>query len=870
MSENIVTQNSNPSVHADVEIQQLKEKLKGLQHKLNVANVELSNFKTQHDEFQVKKQQLNNLEISLREQKEKARRIFEEFKQKEQLFAVKEKSLDEKEQKLQEMDNYAVEIQRLQVDNQSLQQQLLVAQRYIASLENQHKDFQQRNRQLNELELSLSQKEQNIYQESELLKQQQELNNVQKTTLLDTEERVKRLQEDNQKLQQQLEQQRIGLIAELEELRQAKLSDLAQLESQKHNELHQKIQAEYNKYLADFDREFSNQKEQLTKDIHQLELDKQKNEIEQQRLDSREELLNHRESHIEQEIAEQLRLERDTFEKRLAELNQSNERLRESIKNLENERNAFADLESRLNGENPLVVLAEIETQKTLIFQLQEELRERPSKEVQDTLAILQNEKQSLLNENQYLREENSNARNLQQVKENLEFEKNRAIQRMSDIQGELEYAQAQINKLQEEISLLSKPFGTEQNRQQRIDSLLNPPQIELVDRLPYENIIETEWLDNIYQHCQDSGFEFPKRILNAFHTSLKTGEFSPITVLAGVSGTGKSQLPALYSKFGGINFINVPVQPNWDSQEAMLGYFNSMTNHFDAQPVLKFLMQTQQERTVEYPHGLKDMMNLILLDEMNLSHPELYFAEFLSKLEERRGKTELPSIDINLGSGIPSCNLPLRRNVLWVGTMNQDETTKSLSDKVIDRSFIINFPRPKNLKSLNVKNMSKAIKASDGLHYLTYKAWHGWVKYESLFNEKEIADYKNIIEQINDHMDKAGRALGHRVWQSVEYYMSNHPDVIVAHSNNDEDALKKNMKIAFEDQLVQKVMPKLRGIETRGRTSKNCLEPIQNLLDNEGFAIVEDFKHAREVGHGQFIWNSAYYLEDDATSDEE
>lgn len=200
---------------------------------------------------------------------------------------------------------------------------------------------------------------------------------------------------------------------------------------------------------------------------------------------------------------------------------------------------------------------------------------------------------------------------------------------------------------------------------------------------------------------------------------------------------------------------------------------------------------------------------------------------------------------------------------------MNQDETTKSLSDKVIDRSFIINFPRPKILKSLSLRDVVNESRNA-GHYYLTYEQWRSWVKIKPSFNVEDVKIYKNIIEQINDHMDKAGRALGHRVWQSVEYYMSNYPDVIVAHSNNDEDALKKNMKIAFEDQLVQKVMPKLRGIETRGRASKNCLEPIQNLLDNEGFAIVEDFKHAREVGHGQFIWNSAYYLEDDTTSDEE
>lgn len=657
----------------------------------------------------------------------------------------------------------------------------------------------------------------------------------------------------------------------LNELRQKKLSELAEWERAERTAIQDKIDLEYNKSLKKFNDEFAEKVNKLNEDRQQLDKDKQELEAQKRGLDCREELLNDRENLIEQEIKKRLESERENFKNRLAELNQSNERLRESIRNLEKERNSFADLESRLNGQNPLAVLSEIEVQKTLIFQLQEELKERPSKEVQDTLAILQNEKQSLLHANQQLREENSHTRSLQKENEELECQKEALEIEKAASEGHLAFAKAQINELRDKITLLSKPFDAEQNRQQRIDSLLMPPQIQLMHNItPYENIAEQTWLSNIYQHCQDSGFEFPKRILNAFHTSLKTSEFSPITVLAGVSGTGKSQLPALYSKFGGINFINVPVQPNWDSQEAMLGYFNSMTNHFDAQPVLRFLMQTQQDRITEYPYGLKDMMSLILLDEMNLSHPELYFAEFLSKLEERRAKekNEVPNININLGSGIEGYNLPLNRNVLWVGTMNQDETTKSLSDKVIDRSFIINFPRPKILKSLSLRDVVNESRNA-GHYYLTYEQWRSWIKIKPSFNVGDVKIYKNIIEQINDYMDKAGRALGHRVWQSVEYYMSNHPDVIVAHSNDDEDALKNSMKIAFEDQLVQKVMPKLRGIETRGRTSKNCLEPIQNLLDDGGFAIVEDFKHAREVGHGQFIWNSAYYLEAETDSEE-
>ena len=182
------------------------------------------------------------------------------------------------------------------------------------------------------------------------------------------------------------------------------------------------------------------------------------------------------------------------------------------------------------------------------------------------------------------------------------------------------------------------------------------------------------EWFNNVSKKIKEYGLEFNPRILKAFHTALKTAEWSPLAVLAGVSGTGKSELPQLYAKFGGINCLNVPVQPNWDSQEAMLGYYNTVSSRFEAQPLLQYLVQTQTpncERTEnhdEYKCSLKDQMNIVLLDEMNLAHIEQYFAEFLSKLEERRGKEEsdaqFPALAVKLG-GTDSYPLPMGRNVL-------------------------------------------------------------------------------------------------------------------------------------------------------------------------------------------------------------
>ncbi len=302
--------------------------------------------------------------------------------------------------------------------------------------------------------------------------------------------------------------------------------------------------------------------------------------------------------------------------------------------------------------------------------------------------------------------------------------------------------------------------------------------------------------------------------------------------MLAGVSGTGKSELPTLYSHFGGIVFEPVSVQPNWDSQESMLGFFNSIDNQFDAQPLLRFLAQSQKTWTSEYP-GLRDAVSLVLLDEMNLAHPELYFAEFLSTLEERRvtAAGACRTLTVKIGAGLKEYQLPLGRNVLWAGTMNQDETTKSLSDKVVDRSIIIHFPRPTNLERRIKQN---TLEDSPGRCCCTGKTWEEWCAREIEFGS-EIEPYKAFVEEINTALAVAGRAIGHRVWQSVEFYMANYPAVRAAQRNDDADALRAAMHVAFEDQLVQKIMPKLRGIDTRGATKTLCLDRIESLVVVEG-----------------------------------
>lgn len=173
-----------------------------------------------------------------------------------------------------------------------------------------------------------------------------------------------------------------------------------------------------------------------------------------------------------------------------------------------------------------------------------------------------------------------------------------------------------------------------------------------------------------------------------------------------------------------------------------------------------------------EEPYGLKEAMSIVLLDEMNLAHIKLYFAEFLSKLEIKRSKET--NISIKLGTGL-TWELPLGDNLLFVGTMNEDESTKMLSDKVLDRAFCLNFERPKTLKS----KQQKSLPGND--EYLKVETFNRWINKKGDQEAKLEGKYKKLTEEINERLNACYRSIGHRVWQSMSAYMHNHPLILHA-----------------------------------------------------------------------------------------
>ena len=676
-----------------------------------------------------------------------------------------------------------------------------------------------------------------------------------------------------------------ALEDQIAKLKTARLDDVSKAEQTerdriraeiaKDREVWTKQQDDVRKNLETERTEFEKQKgavSALQSELEGRKVELQANERALERKEQRlEQQLQKRNDELEESV--EVRFEDRRISLELVEASSKKEmsRLRDSLRIQTELLGAFEQLKRQLGGKDPAEILRDLNSQTDELKRLREELANRPTKEMRERYQVLEleatNQKARVDKLEQQIisnRAAVAEVADLRCKNSELNAETKSLAQKASIFEGAANEAQAELNRLR---AAYERPAEVEARYKE-----IEMPHIKADKVKPpvKADIDERTWLKGIGNACDSYGLHFNPRILKAFHTALKTAEWSPLAVLAGVSGTGKSELPRLYSHFGGLFFEPLSVQPNWDSQESMLGFFNSIDNKFDAQPVLRLLAQSQKpwlaktEDSEGYP-GLFDSVCLVLLDEMNLAHPELYFAEFLSKLESRRGKkgTDIPFLPVKIGAGMPPYQLPLGRNVLWTGTMNQDETTKSLSDKVLDRSIIIHFPRPTELKSREVLN-NLADTPFTALHRKTWESW--WVK-KIEFEPEVITPFRKFIEEMNASLAVSGRAIGHRVWQSVEYYMANYPDVRAAQQASDKDAFAKAMHIAFEDQLVQKVMPKLRGIDTRGKSQTQCLAKIRGQIvagiGGNSFNLAEDFDLACELGYGQFIWQSANYLRD-------
>ncbi len=383
------------------------------------------------------------------------------------------------------------------------------------------------------------------------------------------------------------------------------------------------------------------------------------------------------------------------------------------------------------------------------------------------------------------------------------------------------------------------------------------PPVLSGMQDWPKHEVKEQEndALKRVTDHMQDSGLEYHSRVVRAFHTAMKVNETTQMAVLAGISGTGKSQLPRHYAQAMGIGFLQVPVQPRWDSPQDLMGFYNYIEGKFRPTDLARGLFHLDKWNGSKGSRDLQEHMLLVLLDEMNLARVEYYFSDFLSRLESRPGidqvgREELRKdaeleLDIPMPKGNPTPRIFPDYNVLFAGTMNEDESTQSLSEKVVDRANVMRFAAPKTIRT----EVKQGAPTQGETKALSRSQWHAWIQGVDALNDDERADIKNNIDKMADHMRELGRPVGHRLGRAMVAYAANYP----------KENGYRDIRTALADQVEMRLLPKLRGVEM-GPGISNSLDQLANYVETDlndttlAVAILDSAKLAEESSR-QFVW---------------
>ena len=161
----------------------------------------------------------------------------------------------------------------------------------------------------------------------------------------------------------------------------------------------------------------------------------------------------------------------------------------------------------------------------------------------------------------------------------------------------------------------------------------------------------------------------------------------SRLIILEGLSGTGKSSLGRYFSSFIGEEPYFEAVQASWRDRTSLLGYYNDFSKTYNETEFLK--------RLYEYSYR-PNHLNVMVLDEMNISRVEYYFADFLSIMEYPQDEWKLKIMqlpyDFEAPAHLPDGVLKIPANTWFIGTANKDDSTYTITDKVYDRAIAISF----------------------------------------------------------------------------------------------------------------------------------------------------------------------------------
>jgi hypothetical protein len=311
------------------------------------------------------------------------------------------------------------------------------------------------------------------------------------------------------------------------------------------------------------------------------------------------------------------------------------------------------------------------------------------------------------------------------------------------------------------------------------------------------------------------SGLNFSKSLFVRFISSLLT---KPFVILTGLSGSGKTKLAQAFAMWISENhkqYAIVPVGADWTNREPLLGYPNSLISGHYVKPdsgVLDILLRAYENYALNDKNLAECKPYFLILDEMNLSHVERYFADFLSTMESGEeiklysGSDRYAEFDADnqpiLTSKIPD-KITLPKNLFIIGTVNIDETTYMFSPKVLDRANTIEFRisaddmenfyksnGPLNMEALAAKGVDQAI------DFMQLAAGESVVTNRSNHKDTFVAFFETL--------QSAGAEFGYRTANEMVTLVS----YLKHFGMSDSDA--------YDIAIMQKLLPKLHGSRSK------------------------------------------------------
>lgn len=472
------------------------------------------------------------------------------------------------------------------------------------------------------------------------------------------------------------------LKTELDEIRAAEERRISE------RERGQRERLEAEQRAIDESREkLDSERGELDKQCRQLERDRERLEVEMQILDEDRQSL---EQKVERRAAariEQLSYRIEALEEQLAAARTDRDRTQARLADLD-------ALARHFDHRPPGDVLQELQNLKRERDEVKRELATRPSEAAVERLRELEIERESWETKQADL------GRKVQKLKRRLADYQTGAVEleTLRDQQAAYNTSNQILRKQLEELRGDVERRMGEGNQRPPFPSCLRMDQDAELQEIP-----ETKDVRDLQKFAEELqqriGYDpesqqklyYSLADIRSFLAGLAT---SYLTILQGVSGTGKTSLPLAFARAIGGGLEIVEVQAGWRDRQDLIGHFNSFEGKFYESKFLQALYKAQCP-------AYKDRVFIIVLDEMNLSYPEQYFADLLSALEnpsESGRKVDLmpwsiepdnaPRLLVNKRR-----SLPVPPNVWFIGTSNQDETTKDFADKTYDRAHVMELP---------------------------------------------------------------------------------------------------------------------------------------------------------------------------------